>query len=102
MADSLGRLDDLPADYLDRLSALRLTPLWPQMRNVLPHDLPANLAKPCLWVFAKARPLLLEAGRLTPVEKAERRVLVLQDPGRGPQAMQVTASIYCGLQLLLP
>jgi gentisate 1,2-dioxygenase len=36
------------------------------------------------------------------VEKAERRVLMLCDPGRGKGAMQATASIYCGLQLLLP
>lgn len=102
MSQALGRLEDLPADYLRALGEARLTPLWPQMRNVLPHDKPATTSKPCLWSFAKARPLLLEAGRLTPVEKAERRVLVLQDPGRGANAMQVTASIYCGLQLLLP
>jgi gentisate 1,2-dioxygenase len=36
------------------------------------------------------------------MEKAERRVLMLCDPGRGKGAMQATASIYCGLQLLLP
>jgi gentisate 1,2-dioxygenase len=102
MAQSLGRLEDLPADYLASLGEQRLTPLWPAMRDVLPHDTPASLSKPCLWTFSKARPLLIEAGRLTPVEKAERRVLVLQDPGRGQNAMQVTASIYCGLQLLLP
>ena len=46
--------------------------------------------------------MLLRAGELTPVEKAERRVLVLCDPGRGAGAMQVTSVIYCGLQLLLP
>jgi gentisate 1,2-dioxygenase len=46
--------------------------------------------------------LVLRAGELTPVEKAERRVLFLADPGRGDGAMQVTSTIYCGLQLLLP
>ena len=102
MPQSLGRLEDLPSDYLSDLDRLRLAPLWPQMRNVLPHDAPAPLSKPCLWSFRQARPLLLRAGELTPVEKAERRVLVLVDPGRGKGAMQVTASIYCGLQLLLP
>lgn len=102
MTQSLGRLEDLPPEYLQDLEGIRLAPLWPQMRNVLPHDTPAPVSKPCLWSFKKARPLLIKAGELTPVEKAERRVLVLTDPGRGKGAMQVTASIYCGLQLLLP
>jgi gentisate 1,2-dioxygenase len=102
MTQSLGRLEDLPAEYLQDLDTLRLAPLWPQMRNVLPHDAPSAVSKAGFWPFKKARPLLLKAGELTPVEKAERRVLVLVDPGRGKGAMQVTASIYCGLQLLLP
>ena len=46
--------------------------------------------------------MLLRAGELTPVEKAERRVLVMSDPGRGTGAMQATSSIYIGMQLLLP
>ena len=100
--EALGRLEDLPSEYVHDLEGQGLAPLWPQMRNVLPHDSPAPLSKPSLWSFQKARPLLLRAGELTPVEKAERRVLVLVDPGRGKGAMQVTASIYCGLQLLLP
>ena len=80
----------------------RVSPLWPMMRNVLPHDQPNPVTKPALWSFERIRPLLLRAGELTPVEKAERRVLVLNDPGRGKGAMQVTSSIYVGLQLLLP
>ena len=102
MSQSLGRLEDLPLDYRDDLDAAQVSPLWPQMRNVLPHNTPAPITQPTLWAFDKVRPLLLRAGELTPVEKAERRVLVLSDPGRGKGAMQATASIYCGLQLLLP
>lgn len=102
MTEPLGRLEDLPAEYLKDLDRLHLSPLSPQMRNVLPHHAPKAVSKPCLWSFRKARPLLLKAGELTPVEKAERRVLALLDPGRGNAAMQVTASIYCDLQLLLP
>jgi gentisate 1,2-dioxygenase len=54
------------------------------------------------WRYDAIRPLVLRAGQLTPVEKAERRVLFLVDPGRGPGAMQATSTIYVGLQLLLP
>lgn len=44
----------------------------------------------------------MRAGELTPVEKAERRVLFLIDPGRGPGSMQVTSTFYVGFQLLMP
>jgi gentisate 1,2-dioxygenase len=46
--------------------------------------------------------LLLRAGELTPIEKAERRVLVLANPGHGLEKLQATPAIYLGLQLLLP
>jgi gentisate 1,2-dioxygenase len=77
------------------------TSLWPMMRNVLPHHQPVPLSKANLWSFDHIRPLLIRAGELTPVEKAERRVLVLCHLGRGHGAMQVTFAIYRGMQLLL-
>ncbi|MFN4283446.1 MAG: cupin domain-containing protein [Alphaproteobacteria bacterium] len=98
----LGTLESLPADYREAMSKANVAPLWPMMRNVLPHDAPRPVTKPCLWAIDRIRPLLLRAGELTPIEKAERRVLVLSDPGRGVGAMQATSVIYCGLQLLLP
>lgn len=98
----LGTLEDLPQDYRDALAEAGVAPLWPMMRNVLPHGAPRPVTQPGFWRYAALRPLLLRAGDLTPVEKAERRVLVLSDPGRGMGAMQATASIYLGMQLLLP
>jgi len=102
MTQQLGTLEDLPQQYRDDLAKAGVAPLWPMMRNVLPHDAPNSITRPGYWSFEDIRPLLLQAGELTPVEKAERRVLVLSDPGRGIGAMQATASIYLGLQLLLP
>ncbi|OWU86077.1 cupin [Oceanicola sp. 22II-s10i] len=101
MAD-LGTLEELPQDYRDDMTAAGVAPLWPMMRNVLPHGQPKPVTKPGHWAYDAVRPLLLRAGELTPVEKAERRVLVLSDPGRGPGAMCATPSIYLGMQLLLP
>ncbi len=98
----LGTLEELPQDYRDAMTAAGVAPLWPMMRNVLPHGAPQPATRAGHWVYGDVRPLLLRAGELTPVEKAERRVLVLSDPGRGTGAMQATASIYLGLQLLLP
>lgn len=99
---TLGTLEELPVDYREAMEGERVSPLWPMMRNVLPHGEPIPVSKPALWEFSRIRPLLIRAGELTPVEKAERRVLVLNDPGRGKGAMQVTSSIYCGMQLLMP
>jgi gentisate 1,2-dioxygenase len=84
------------------MTAAGVAPLWPMMRNVLPHGAPRPVTQSGYWNYGALRPLLLRAGELTPVEKAERRVLVLSDPGRGAGAMQATASIYLGMQLLLP
>ena len=102
MSNSLGTLEDLPEEYRAELVDAGVAPLWPMMRNLLPHGRPNAVSKVGFWDYKVIRPLLLKAGELTPVEKAERRVLVLSDPGRGVGAMQATASIYLGLQLLLP
>lgn len=102
MSVQLGTLEELPLDYREAMSAIGVAPLWPQMRNALPHNAPAPVTKPHLWAYGDVRPLLLRAGELTPVEKAERRVLFLADPGRGPGTMQATSTIYVGLQLLKP
>ena len=102
MSPKLGTIDELPKEYLDKLEEAGVAPLWPMMRNVLPHNLPKPVTKSGFWNYGKVRELLLKAGELTPVEKAERRVLVLSDPGRGVGSMQATSSIYLGMQLLLP
>lgn len=98
----LGTAEDLPADFREAMQKARVTALWPMMRDVLPRDNPHGLTRPWHWAYEQIRPLLMRSGSLTPLEKAERRVLVLGDPGRGPGALQATSSIYLGLQLLLP
>ena len=100
--EELGRLEDLPADYVDALRAQNLVPLWPSLRTVLPPDKPRPQTRPTFWSYEALRPLLLRAGELTPIEKAERRVLVLANPGHGLEKMQASSSIYLGMQLLLP
>ncbi len=98
----LGRLEDLPLEYRQDLTANNLVPLWPSLRAALPYAIPTRKTKPILWSYADVRPRLLRAGELTPIEKAERRVLVLANPGLGLDNMQATPSIYLGLQLILP
>jgi gentisate 1,2-dioxygenase len=102
MSHELGRLEDLPQDYRDELTALNLVPLWPSLRAVLPPGVPTRRTAATHWPYKTIKPLLLKAGELTPIEKAERRVLVLANPGHGLEKMQASAAIYLGMQLLLP
>jgi len=98
----LGTLEDLPKAYLDALKQQDLVPLWPFLRSFLPFDIPDRKAKPAHWCYSSVRPLLLEAGELTPIEKAERRVLVLCNPGYPPEDAKITPTIYIGLQYIKP
>lgn len=98
----LGRLEDLPADYVAALREQNLVPLWPNLRAVMPPGKPRPLTRATHWPYATLKPLLLRAGELTPIEKAERRVLVLANPGHGLDRMQASAAMYLGMQLLLP
>ena len=102
MSTALGTVADLPTDYYNGLVSHNLLPLWPSLRSVLPYGKPSRNTRPTLWKYADVRPNLLRAGELAPIEKAERRVLVLCNPGLGLENMQATPSIYIGLQLILP
>jgi gentisate 1,2-dioxygenase len=100
--EALGRLEDLPQDYRDELTAQNLVPLWPSLRALLPPGVPARRTQATAWAYQAVRPLLMRAGELTPIEKAERRVLVLANPGHGLDKMQASAAMYLGMQLLMP
>jgi gentisate 1,2-dioxygenase len=98
----LGKLEDLPQEYRDALTKLNLVPLWPSLRGVMPANKPRPHTVPTLWRYQDIKPLLLQAGELTPIEKAERRVLVLANPGHTLEKMQASPAMYLGMQLLLP
>ena len=98
----LGTIAELPQEYVDGLAERNLVPLWPSLRQVLPYGKPSRRTVPVNWRYRDIRENLLRAGDLTPIEKAERRVLVLSNPGIGLASMQATPSIYIGMQLILP
>jgi gentisate 1,2-dioxygenase len=99
---TLATIDELPASYRQGLAAHNVVPLWPSLRAALPYEMPIRRTKPVIWRYRDIRADLLKAGELTPIDKAERRVLVLANPGLGHDNMQATPSIFIGLQLILP
>jgi len=98
----LGTLDELPRLYRDNLSKANLVPLWPSLRSFLPYGMPERKCAPIIWHYSEVRPLLLQAGDLTPIEKAERRVLILANPTLDAATARATPTIYLGLQLIKP
>src|SRR6266704_2306253 len=86
--------------FYKRIDEDSLTPLWEVLGNLVPPQ-PATSCVPALWRYAHVRTFLIEAGRLITAREAERRVLILENPGlRG--ASSITHSLYAGLQIILP
>ena len=86
--------------YYQRLGRACLEPLWESLAALAPAE-PTARARPHLWPYDQVREHLLEAGRLITAEEAERRVVVLANPGL-PGKLQATDTLYAGLQLILP
>jgi gentisate 1,2-dioxygenase len=59
------------------------------------------VAKHAIWRAGQLREHALTAGRLVTSEKAERRVIVLENPALRGRS-QIRTSLYAGVQLNLP
>jgi len=86
--------------YYEKIGRKNLAPLWAVLSNLITPE-PKSACQPHLWRYAEARDALLEAGGLITAKEAERRVLILENPGM-PGESKVTTSLYAGLQLVLP
>jgi gentisate 1,2-dioxygenase len=88
------------ARYYGRLAQKNMAPLWEVLKNLVTPE-PVTPVLPAHWRYADIRPLLFEAGGMISAEQAERRVLVLENPGL-PHQSSITHSLYAGIQLVLP
>jgi len=87
-------------EFYDRISRHDLAPLWEVLGTLVPPT-PATPCVPALWKYRDIRSYIMEAGELISAAEAERRVLVLENPGlRG--ASSITHTLYAGMQLILP
>lgn len=93
-------IDQTRQQYYDDLQPLSLAPLWNVLKGLVPAE-PVPAAQPWCWKWADVYPQLLRAGSLISAEEAERRVLVMNNPGL-PGKSQITDTLYAGLQLILP
>lgn len=86
--------------FYARIREDNLSPLW-EVFSTLITPRPRSACRPHLWRYDHLRTLLIEAGGLISAEEAERRVLILENPGM-PGESRITTSLYAGLQLVLP
>lgn len=78
-----------------------MAPLWESLHALVPRT-PATMVEAAHWDYDDVvRPRLMESGRLITAKQAERRVLILENPGLRGMA-SITRSLYAGLQLILP
>ena len=87
-------------DFYQRISGLNAAPLWEVLSEIV-GAAPNPKAIAALWRYEELRPFLMESGELITAKEAERRVLMLENPGYAGSS-RITQSVYAGLQLVRP
>ncbi|NIR31349.1 MAG: gentisate 1,2-dioxygenase [Gammaproteobacteria bacterium] len=86
--------------FYQRIDSHDLAPLWEVLHGLISPE-PRSPCAPALWRYRDIRPFVMESGELITAAEAERRVLVLENPGLRGRA-SITHTLYAGLQLILP
>jgi gentisate 1,2-dioxygenase len=87
-------------DYYDKISQFGLTPAWERLRELIGAE-PKSQCVPAIWKFKSIKAMVLESAQLISAEEAERRVLLLENPGL-PGKSRITQTLLAGLQLIMP
>jgi gentisate 1,2-dioxygenase len=86
--------------FYARIANQNMTPLWTVLGRLITPE-PKSACLPACWRFDDIRMAMLQAGALITAEEAERRVLVLENPGMRGQS-KITTSLFAGVQLVMP
>jgi len=86
--------------FYGRADTQHLAPLWTRLKSLVP-EAPMPVGRAHRWAYGEVRPHVLESARHISAREAERRVLILENPGLKGRS-QVANSLYAGLQLLMP
>lgn len=103
---------EMPAEITPALQAQReafyadlpennMGALWNVLATALTRE-PVVRSRPALWRWKEARPRVMRAGELVTAAEAERRVLMLLNPGLPRDQIKAVGTLYAGLQLILP
>ncbi len=86
--------------FYAKIDKSNMTALWTVLSALVTPE-PKSACVPFLWTFSDIRTAMLEAGKLITAKEAERRVLILENPGMRGQS-KITTSLYGGVQLVMP
>lgn len=86
--------------FYNKIDQQHMTPLWTVLGDLVTPE-PRSGCQAYAWRFDDIRAAMLEAGALITAKEAERRVLILENPGLRGQS-RTTTSLYAGVQLVLP
>ena len=86
--------------FSQRAAAARLSPLWAFFKDWFAAE-PRTEAVPHLGRYDDWRPVVLDSAAAVSTADAERRVLVLENPGLAGRHL-ATGAMYAGLQLIMP
>ena len=86
--------------FYKKIDGENLSALWNVLGDLVTPE-PRSACRPHLWKFDSIRDYMTEAGKLITAKEAERRVLVLENPGLRGQS-KVTTSLFAGVQMVVP
>lgn len=87
-------------DHYAAIEQLGASPLWRYYGELFLTE-PKSKAVPYVWKYRDLRPHMLHFSESLSLEDAERRVLMLVNPGLQEPPATVT-SLYAGIQVILP
>jgi gentisate 1,2-dioxygenase len=83
-------------EFYQRAAQKGLVPLWQVLESLVPAE-PDPSCVPVIWHYDLVRPFVVESGTLITAEEAERRVMILENPGLpGTHAPACSRSIASG------
>ncbi|MFN0183428.1 MAG: gentisate 1,2-dioxygenase [Aquabacterium sp.] len=86
--------------FYGRADVEHLAPLWTRLKALVPKA-PTPVGVPHRWAWSQTRPHVMESAGLISAAEAERRVMILENPGLKGSS-QITQTLYAGLQLIMP
>ena len=86
--------------FYEAIAPEHMRALWPVLGELVTKR-PRSDCRPHLWRYDRVRERLMEASHLITAEEAERRVLILENPGLVGSS-RITTSLYAGVQLVMP
>ena len=92
-------IEAMREEYYQRIAKHGMTPLWKVMNSVVTKE-PVTRCAPVIWHYDDIKRLVMESGGLITAEEAERRVLILENPGM-PGESRATNTLFAGVQMIL-